>query len=216
MLFTCATSRAVHLEVVTDLSTTTFLLAFRRFVSRRSLPILMMSDNASTYTSTAEELERLFTSEELSTVLGREGTKWRFIPKKAPWFGGYWERLVGLTKMAIKKTLGRAHIDLVALQTVVSEVEAMLNDRPLTYISDDVTDPEPLTPSHLLHGRRLTRLPYEHATIEDIRDPSYNEPDQLRKNAKRLSVLLDHFASRWRNEYLTSLREFYHPTSRGG
>jgi len=97
--------------------------------------------------------------------------------------------------MAIKKTLGRAHIDLVALQTVVSEVEAMLYDCPLTYISDDVTDQEPLTPSHLLHGRRLTRLPHKHATIEDIRDPSYNELDQLRKNAKKLSVLFEHFAS---------------------
>ena len=66
-LFTCATSRAVHLEVVTHLSTATFLLAFRRFTSRRSLPVVMMSDNASTYTSAADKLTRLFTSEELNT-----------------------------------------------------------------------------------------------------------------------------------------------------
>ena len=85
----------------------------------------MMSDNANTYASAAEEVTRLFKSEELSTVLGREGTKWKFIPKKAPWFGGFWERLISLTKMAIKKTLGRAHIDLVTLQTVVSKVEPM-------------------------------------------------------------------------------------------
>jgi len=215
-LFTCATSRAVHLEVVTDLSTTTFLLAFRRFTSRRSLPVVMMSDNASTYTSAADELTRLFTSEELNTVLGREGTKWQFIPKKAPWFGGYWERLIGLTKMAIKKTLGRAHINLETLQTVVVEVEAILNDRPLTYISDDITDPEPLTPAHILHGRRLTRLPHERTTIEDIRDPSYQEGDQLRRDAKRQSILLDHFTHRWRQEYLTSLREFYRPTGTSG
>ncbi|XP_065911201.1 uncharacterized protein [Dysidea avara] len=87
-LFTCATSRAIHLEVVTDLSTTTFLLAFRRFVARRSLPVVMMSDNATTYSSAAEELSKLLTSEEIATTLGREGTVWKFIPKRAPWFGG--------------------------------------------------------------------------------------------------------------------------------
>ena len=67
-------------EVVTDLTTATFLLVFCCFVSRRSLPTVMMSDNANTYTSAAEELTRLFTSEELSTVLGWEGIRWKFIP----------------------------------------------------------------------------------------------------------------------------------------
>jgi len=98
----------VHLEVATDLSTATFLLAFRRFAARRSLPQVMMSDNATTYTLAAEELTQLLSSQAIRTVLGREGITWRFITKKAPWFGGYWETLIGLTKMAIKKTLGRS------------------------------------------------------------------------------------------------------------
>jgi len=84
-----------------------------------------------------------------------------------------------LTKMAFKKTLGRAHINLITLQTVVSEVEAMLNDRPLTHISDDITDPKPLTPAHLLHGQRHIRFPHGRASIEDIRDLSYREANQL-------------------------------------
>ena len=140
-LFTCATSRAIHLEVVTDLSTISFLMAFRRFAARRSLPQVMMSDNATTYTSAAEELTNLLKSEEIRTVLDREGIVWKFIPKKAPWFGGYWERLIGLTKTCIKKTLGRAHIMLLTLQTVTVEVEALLNDRPLTYVSEDISNP---------------------------------------------------------------------------
>ena len=90
-LFTCATSRAVHLEVVTDLSTATFMLAFRRFVCRRSLPELIISDNATTYEAAADELEKLFSSEEVHTALGIRGTTWKFIPKKAPWFGAFWE-----------------------------------------------------------------------------------------------------------------------------
>ena len=100
-LFTCATSRAIHLEVVTNLSTEAFLLAFRRFARRRSTPQLMISDNATTFQSAAEELKTQSSSEKVRTVLNCEGVTWKFIPRKAPWFGGFWERLVGLTKAAI-------------------------------------------------------------------------------------------------------------------
>lgn len=86
-LFTCVASRAVHLEVVTDLSTTTFILAFHRIVGCRSLPELMISDNASTYEAVADELKQLLNSEEVHSALGREGTTWNFIPKKHHGFG---------------------------------------------------------------------------------------------------------------------------------
>ena len=128
--------------------------------------------------------------------------EWKFIPKKAPWFGGFWERLIALTKNCLKKVLGRTHITLATLQTMVVEIEAVLNDRPLTYISEDSQDSQPLTPSHLLYGRRITRLPYEHvADIHDISDIS--------KRARTLAHLLEHFRNRWKREYLTSLREFH-------
>jgi len=140
----------------------------------------MISDNASTFEAAASELKDLFTSEAIATI-NRHGTTWQFIPKKAPWFGGFWERLIGLTKAAIKKTLGRAHDSLQVLQTVVVEVELTLNNRPLTYISDDIRDPQPLTPSHLLHGRTLDRSPHHLIAAEDIQDPSYNENIRLNK-----------------------------------
>jgi len=114
-----------------------------------------------------------------------------------------------LTKAATKKTLGRAHVSLQVLQTVVVEVELTLNNRPLTYISDDVRDPQPLTPSHLLHGRTLDRLPHHLMAAEDIQDPSYNENIGLSKAARVQSSLLHHFATRWKREYLTSLREYH-------
>jgi len=151
-LFTCGLTRAVHLEVVTDLNVETFLQAFRRFVSWKSLPQVMLSDNASTYVSAAEELEKLFSSPKFEEALSSRGVKWKFILKRAPWYGGFWERLIDLTKTTIKKVLGRSFIMLAALQTLVVEIEAVLNDRPLTYLSSDVTDPELLTPSHLLYG----------------------------------------------------------------
>jgi len=83
-LFTCATSRPVHLEVVEDLSTETFLLAFRCFTGRRSTPQLMISDNATTFQPSAEELKDLYSSEKVRATLNREGMTWKFIPKKAP------------------------------------------------------------------------------------------------------------------------------------
>ena len=107
-------------------------MAFRRFSSRKSLPQVVMSDNASTYLSAAEELNKLLNSVELETAMERRGVVWRFITKRAPWHGGYWERLIGLTKTALKRVLGRAHIDLITLQTLVVEIEDILNNRPLT------------------------------------------------------------------------------------
>jgi len=87
-----------------------------------------------------------------------------------------------------------------------------LNDRPLTYVSDDPKDPESLTPSHLLHGRRITSLPREQLAIDELSDPTYNEQTRLSKDAKAHNMLLQHFNARWRNEYITLLRE-YHCTS---
>ena len=123
---------AVHIEVVCDLSVQTFLLAFHTFSSQKSLPSVMIFDNASTFLAEAEDLQRLFESETLQGELERHNVTWRFIPKRAPWYGGFWERMVGLTKQAIKKMLGRAFVTLKQLETIVTEIEVMLNDRPST------------------------------------------------------------------------------------
>ncbi|XP_070567292.1 uncharacterized protein [Ptychodera flava] len=159
-LFTCAVTRAIHLELVANLSSETFLRAFRRFAARRSLPRKIMSDNGSTYLSAATEIENMMKSVPVRNYFANCRVEWTFIPKRAPWFGGFWERLIGLTKTALKKVLGRSFVSVDELQTVLAEIEATLNDRPLTYLSNDPNDLSPLTPSHLLHGRLITTLPY--------------------------------------------------------
>ena len=170
----------------------------------------MMSGNASTYLLAAEELKEMLSSKELERSIGRCGVTWKFIVKQAPWYGGYWERLIELTKAALKRVLGRVCISPPMLQTLVVEVEATLNDRPLTYLSEDPRDTEPLTPSYLLHGRRITTLPHMLVTEEDLQDPDYGSTSsQMHRNAKRLSLLLNHFQTRWKHKYLTSLREFH-------
>ena len=206
-LFTCASTRAVHIEIIPNMTESAFILAFRRFASRKSLPKTMISDNALTFIAASKEIHELTNSPTLHENLNIFGTKWKFIPKRAPWFGGFWERLIGLTKNCLKKVLGNNCIDLETLQTITTEVEATLNDRPLTYVSSDSADPEPLTPSHLLYGRRITRLPYPSDNCEN--GELCQQPTKLNLNKRMQNQLeiMQHFVKRWKNDYLTSLRE---------
>ena len=101
-----------------------------------------------------------------------------------------------LTKQAIKKTLGRAFISLEQLQTIMVEIEGMMNDRPLTLdVHSDLQDPQPFTPAHLLYGRRL---------LNDPEEPSFVDGTHLRKRVDKLTLLIKHFTSQWKKEYLTS------------
>lgn len=204
-LFTCASTRAVHLELVPDLSTETFLQAYRRFCSRRSVPRMMISDNGTTFVGAANQIKNLFASERIHTELSRRGTEWRFIIKRAPWYGGWWERLIGLTKTSIKKVLGLSYVDYHTLSTVITEIEAVINDRPLTYISTAQSDLQPLTPSHLVSGRRITVLP--HSRDVDLDPQNIITRENISKRARMQQKLIDDFRCRWRREYLTALRE---------
>ena len=208
-LFTCTTTCTVHLEIVQDLTAETFLLAFRKFAGRRSLPRMMISDNGSTYLSAVEELRSLMELPEIKEELSRRGVTWKFIPKRAPWYGGFWERLVGLTKIAIKKMLGRRHASLRTLETVVVEREAVINNSLLTFVSSEANDLKPLTPLDLLHGRRITCIPYQMMKSDVALDPSYREASQICRQAKVQAASIQDFQGRWCHEYLTSLREFH-------
>ena len=150
--------------------------------------------------SASKELNKLFQSPTLKIVLMKKGTILHFIPKRAPWYG----RLIGMVKMSLKK----AFITPV-LQTTIVEVEAVLNDRPLTYLSSTTEDPEPLMPSHLLCGRRIVSLPHPVIKDNEESDPDYYSSNQMRAKVDRQGMLLQHFQSRWKKEYLTALWEFH-------
>ena len=109
----------------------------------------------------------------------------------------------------MKKILGRSLIDLETLQTVTTEIENILNDRPLTYISSDISDDEPLTPAHLLYGRRITCLPYLQKTDLDSSTCANMDFSNISDRNKRQCLLLQHFWNRWKNEYLVALREYH-------
>ncbi|XP_045157295.2 uncharacterized protein LOC123523710 [Mercenaria mercenaria] len=207
-LFTCASTRAVHLEVVPDLSEESFIQAFRRFTCRNSLPRILVSDNATTFNAAANSIQLLLRSATIQDTFHSQGTEWRFIPKRAPWFGGWWERMIGLMKTTIKKVLGRAFVSYESLRKIVTEIEGVMNDRPLTYVTTDAADPDPLTPAHLLYGRRITSLPH----LEEVPAPKPSTQTDISKRARILKQLIGNFRERWRHEYLTSLRQYHQTT----
>ena len=109
----------------------------------------MISDNAKTFVSAAQTIENVLTSSEVQHHLAGVKVKWVFNLEKAPWWGGFFERMIQSIKRCLKKTIGKAKLTYDELLTVLIEVEAIINSRPLSYVSSEDLD-EPLTPSHML------------------------------------------------------------------
>ncbi|KAL0146824.1 hypothetical protein M9458_057763, partial [Cirrhinus mrigala] len=174
-LFTCAVTRAVHLELVSSQSTESFLLALKRFISRRGLCKIIYSDNAKRFKRANQDLSELWQAikdPQLLEYFSGKGIVWRFIVERAAWWGGFWERLVRSVKTCLRMVLGRASITFEEMSTLLMEVEATLNSRPLTFVHNEVDEPQPLTPAHFLVSERLTALPpkpfpadHDHLTV---------------------------------------------------
>ena len=147
-LFTCASTRAIHLEVVTSLTVESFIRAFRCFCARRGLPSTIIRDNVKTFKSAAKEIRVLLRSPRINEYFRNKEVKWKLIVELAPFQGGFWERLVRSTKRCLVKIVGRAPLGIDELSTVIVEIESIINSRPLAYVFDDSEGISfPLTPS---------------------------------------------------------------------
>ena len=201
-LLTCASTRAVHLELIMDLSVETFLLALRRFASRRGLPATIISDNAKTFKASSKEVSKIIRSDEVQKYFTRNHIRWRFIVERAPWWGGFWEHLIQTAKRCLRKTLGRTTVMFDELATLVTEIESVINSRPLTHVQDDLDGISyTLSPSHLIYGRRVTTNPND-SYFEVI-----STSETLARRSKAHRHLLTQFSRQWRREYLLKLRE---------
>ena len=204
-IFTCATTRAIHLELARDMSAETFLHLLCRFIARRSCPSLLISDNGKYFTANAEFIRRLQDNTLGERIPSWTKIEWRFTPPRSPWMGGFYERMVGVVKRALRLALFKHHITEDELHTLLAEVEQRVNNRPLTYIDDDVNSPIPLTSARLLYGRRLESFPS--LITCDKEDPSYAEHDELNQWYNHLSKILSQWEKVWSKEYIASLRE---------
>ena len=198
-----------------DQTTQAFLRAFRRFISRRGVPECIISDNAKTLKAGAQEPQtmknQVLKPNASQQFLANHNITWKFITERAPWWGGFYERLVGLVKRCLKKTLGKAYLNMIELNSILIEVEAVLNICPLTYPYVDINDASPLTPSHFLCGHRLLTLPDTRVSVKES-DPDYIPTDistkELTKRLKYHEIMIQAFWTRWQKKYLTSLREY--------
>ena len=189
LLFTCATTRAIHLELTPDMSTLAVIRAIQRFIYRKGYPRRFISDNF-----------KSFKSSELKNFLRKHLIEWRFILELSPWWGGFYERLVKIVKSTLQKMLRNAKLSYEELVTVLTGVECMINSRPLTYLSDE--NVEAITPFHLLHGRNI-------AVRGDRIIHRYE--NHLGKNnenrIKSFQSLLAQYWNRFYHEYVYALRE---------
>ncbi len=213
-LFTCFTIRAVHLELVTDMTAQTFLGALRRFVARRGKPRVIFSDNALQFKMTKTILKRA-ENNRLDTTLQNhainEGINWKFIPELSPWAGGVYERMVGVTKSSLKKALGKSSLNFEQLRTVLTEVEEVVNSRPITFVNmtENDSDLEILTPQKFLSMGRSENMPI--LPEDDPSDPEFmpkmTNQNKLMQTWKQGQFYLSKFWNLWRDNYLLNLRE---------
>ena len=212
-LFTCLTVRAIHLEWVMNLTPDQFLSCLRRFVARRGKPQLIICDNAPQFkvvkTAVDRQWQQLMVDEDVRQYVSESGVRWQFTTALAPWQGGYYERLVGLVKRSLRKSIGQKRFTLEQLVTTLTEIEAIINTRPLTYVYDEFDSGFTLTPAHFLSSYFLPLLMTNRDANEDDSDyyPIMDSATSLLETWKKGQRQLNCFWDIWTNEYLLSLRE---------
>ena len=204
VIFTCLASRAVHLEVAASLDTDSFIHALRRFIARRGPITQIRCDNGTNLVGSERELHKALiemNDDKITQMLRKQSITWIFNPPCASHMGGIWERQI----RTVRKVLASLSLDfgdkldLESFQTLMCEIEAIINSRPLTTISSDPQDDNPLTPNHILTMKSSVVLPppgnFQHADIYS------------RKRWRRVQHIANVFWTRWKKEYLLTLQE---------
>ena len=199
-LFTCLTTRAVHIEIAHSLDTDSMINALRRFISIRGYPEQIRSDQGSNFTKADKELKEAiqeWNQHKINIFCRQKKIAWIFNPPSASHMGGALERMIRSVRQILKAILKEQLVSDEVLSTVIAEAVSILNSRPLTRNSDSPLDEQPLTPNHLLHLRPCPDLP----GIFDKDDISCR---RARRHAQYLASLVWH---RWTRQYLPNLLE---------
>lgn len=201
VIFTCLTTRAIHLEMAASLDTDSFIHALRRFIARRGQIKTLRSDNGTNFIGAERELKRAIAEWNVSKIedhLKQQGIQWMFNPPSGPHHGGVWERLIKSVKKILNVTLRLQTLDEESLHTLLCEAEAIINSRPITKASSDPNDLEVLTPNHLLLLRNKPSLPPGLFDRQDL---------YARRRWRQVQYMSEIFWKRWAREYLPQLQE---------
>lgn len=201
-IFVCLATRAVHFELVSDLTSQGFLAMLKRFVSRRGLCQHLYSDNGTNFVGANSELQDIYKfpqSPEFQTYAKNHMIQFHFNPAGSPHFGGLWESVVKSFKHHLRRVISDQNpLTYEEFYTFVVQVEAVLNSRPLLPITDDPNDLETLTPGHFLVGHPLNLIP-----DLDLQTTPMNRLTRY----QMLQCMLQHFWKRWSSQYLHTLHE---------
>ncbi|XP_056629853.1 uncharacterized protein LOC130440615 [Diorhabda sublineata] len=198
-VFICLSTKAVHLELISSLSSESFIQALYRFVSRRGKPSKILSDNGTSFVGAQRELKD-FLKHGSNTIIEKcssQNIEWSFIPPYSPHFGGLWEAAVKSVKHHLRRVLTQVHLSFEEFATVLAQIEAILNSRPLCPLSSDPNDFGPLTPAHFLIGRPIIAAP-----DQDVTDIKMNRLSRF----QLVQQLAQHFWNRWKSEYIAELQ----------
>lgn len=200
-LFICFTTKAIHLEVVSDLTSEAFIASLKRFVARRGKPLEIFSDRGTNFVGAEREFKRILnmlnSDERFYNYITEEGIRWNFNPPAAPHFGGIWEAGVKQMKAHLKRTVGMQILTYEEFDTLITQIEACLNSRPIMDMSNDPNDLQPLTPGHFIIGTSLTAIPELDVSNEKL-CPS--------ERWKLVQQLYQSFWKRWSSDYLCQLQ----------
>ncbi|XP_076298363.1 uncharacterized protein LOC143217706 [Lasioglossum baleicum] len=202
-VFVCLATRSVHLELVSDYSSDAFIAAYRRFVSRRGVCASIRSDCGTTFVGADKELRQMLNAandemKKTRQALAESGTNWIFNPPAAPHFGGIWEAAVKSVKYHLRRVIGETLLTFEEMSTLLTQIEACLNSRPITPLTDEPTDLTALTPAHFLIGSPLTAIP--EPSLTDVRSSRLKRWQMIQQQR-------DHFWDRWSFEYLQTLQQ---------
>ena len=191
-------------------------MCLRRFIAHCGTPDQIISDNVTQFKLAKKTIAGIWSDilndPDVQSYVATKGIQWKFIIQLAPWMGGFYERMVGVVKSSLKKSIGHVSLDMIQLITFLSEAKAVVNSRPLVYVGDDINSDITLSPAHFLSLNPRVGIP-EVPVDDDEGDPEFH-PNVRRSSVEALLKLwkkgqqhLERFWKIWRNSYLLSLRE---------
>lgn len=202
-LFVCFVTKAVHIEIVTSLSSKDFLHALQRFIGRRGIPAVIYSDNSKTFTGAHNILTKIvheiIESTEISTFFGSNRIEWKFAAPYSPHLGGLHEAAIKSFKRHFYILAKANLLTIQEAETIAIQIEGILNSRPLMPLSSDPYDFEALSPGHFLIGKPIMMLPFQNGGLSESRD--------LKETWKIIQQITQQFWNRWKGEYLQQLQK---------